>query len=181
MASCHPTTILRAIQRGELPAVRLGCHGDHRDLVIDMPDGTRRFTDESTVRPQARRPRACRPRTDGMSAAVCGSRPARGSPLLKPTLSAAGVFAVTVALADPPSPSVNKEFDLVPSCEFSIALSRLSLRPVRRACSRASFCLDVPAVVAREHVDVPLGHRLDGAAARGGWKKIVAPLPRRMR
>jgi excisionase family DNA binding protein len=30
LASCHPTTILRAIQRGELQAVRLGRNGDHR-------------------------------------------------------------------------------------------------------------------------------------------------------
>lgn len=30
LASCHRTTILRAIERGELEAVRLGEHGDHR-------------------------------------------------------------------------------------------------------------------------------------------------------
>jgi excisionase family DNA binding protein len=30
LASCHPTTILRAIQRGDLQAVRLGRHGDYR-------------------------------------------------------------------------------------------------------------------------------------------------------
>jgi excisionase family DNA binding protein len=30
VASCHRTTILRAIQAGELEAVRLGQHGDHR-------------------------------------------------------------------------------------------------------------------------------------------------------
>jgi excisionase family DNA binding protein len=30
LAACHPTTILRAIQRGELQAVRLGRHGDYR-------------------------------------------------------------------------------------------------------------------------------------------------------
>ncbi len=30
VAGCHPTTILRAIERGELEAVRLGRKGDHR-------------------------------------------------------------------------------------------------------------------------------------------------------
>ena len=30
LAACHRTTILRAIERGELEAVRLGQHGDHR-------------------------------------------------------------------------------------------------------------------------------------------------------
>jgi excisionase family DNA binding protein len=30
LASCHATTILRAIERGELHAYRLGPHGDHR-------------------------------------------------------------------------------------------------------------------------------------------------------
>ena len=29
-ASCHRTTILRAIERGELRALRLGAHGDYR-------------------------------------------------------------------------------------------------------------------------------------------------------
>ena len=29
-ASCHPVTILRAIEKGELPAVRLGQHGNYR-------------------------------------------------------------------------------------------------------------------------------------------------------
>lgn len=30
LAGCHRTTVLRAIARGELDAVRLGRHGDHR-------------------------------------------------------------------------------------------------------------------------------------------------------
>jgi excisionase family DNA binding protein len=30
LAACHPVTILRAIERGELEAVRLGPSGDHR-------------------------------------------------------------------------------------------------------------------------------------------------------
>jgi excisionase family DNA binding protein len=29
-AGCHPTTVLRAIDRGELPAHRLGSHGHYR-------------------------------------------------------------------------------------------------------------------------------------------------------
>ena len=29
-AACHRTTILRAILSGELPALRLGAHGDYR-------------------------------------------------------------------------------------------------------------------------------------------------------
>jgi len=33
VAACHPTTILRAIERGELEAVRLGRRGDHRVYV----------------------------------------------------------------------------------------------------------------------------------------------------
>jgi excisionase family DNA binding protein len=33
VAGCHPTTILRAIERGELEAVRLGRRGDHRVFV----------------------------------------------------------------------------------------------------------------------------------------------------
>ena len=33
LASCHRTTILRAIERGELEAVRLGRHGSHRIRV----------------------------------------------------------------------------------------------------------------------------------------------------
>ena len=33
VAGCHPTTILRAIERGELEAVRLGRRGDHRVYV----------------------------------------------------------------------------------------------------------------------------------------------------
>jgi len=81
-------------------------------------------------------------------------------------LATAWVFAVGVALAYPSVPCVDEEFDLVPPSEFSRCLSRLSLRLVRRARSRAALGFDAPAVVAREHVDVAVGHRLDGAAAR---------------
>ena len=30
IAGCHPITVLRAIERGELPAIRLGEHGHYR-------------------------------------------------------------------------------------------------------------------------------------------------------
>jgi excisionase family DNA binding protein len=36
VAGCHPTTILRAIERGELEAVRLGRRGDHRVFVDSL-------------------------------------------------------------------------------------------------------------------------------------------------
>ena len=38
VAGCHPTTILPAIERGELEAVRLGRRGDHR-VYVDALDG----------------------------------------------------------------------------------------------------------------------------------------------
>jgi len=41
VAGCHPTTILRAIERGELEAVRLGRKGDHRVPVDALNDWLR--------------------------------------------------------------------------------------------------------------------------------------------
>ena len=36
LVGCHPTTILRAIQEGELRAFRLGPNGDHRIRAKDL-------------------------------------------------------------------------------------------------------------------------------------------------
>ena len=49
----------------------------------------------------------------------------------KATLRAARVFAVGVALADTAVAAVDEQFDVVPSCEFSSGLPRLSLRLVQ--------------------------------------------------
>lgn len=42
VAGCHPTTILRAIERGELEAVRLGRRGDHCVFVVPSTAGAPR-------------------------------------------------------------------------------------------------------------------------------------------
>jgi excisionase family DNA binding protein len=47
LASCHPTTILRAIQRGELQAVRLGRRGDHRIHRQALEEWMRPATEEN--------------------------------------------------------------------------------------------------------------------------------------
>jgi excisionase family DNA binding protein len=47
LASCHPTTILRAIERGELRAYRLGPHGDHRIEAAALEEWMRPATEEN--------------------------------------------------------------------------------------------------------------------------------------
>ena len=41
IAGCHPITVLRAIERGELPAVRLGEHGHYRITREDFQEWLR--------------------------------------------------------------------------------------------------------------------------------------------
>ena len=47
IAGCHPVTVLRAIERGELAAVRLGEHGHYRIAREDF-QGWLRPTNEET-------------------------------------------------------------------------------------------------------------------------------------
>ncbi len=46
VAGCHPVTILRAIERGEPEAVRLGRRGDHR-VYVDALNGWMRPAGEA--------------------------------------------------------------------------------------------------------------------------------------
>ena len=48
LVACHPTTVLRAIERGELPAFRLGHNGDHRIRREALEKWLRPTTQEET-------------------------------------------------------------------------------------------------------------------------------------
>ncbi len=48
VASCHRTTILRAIERGELEAVRMGRSGDFRIAPESLKAWLRPTTEEET-------------------------------------------------------------------------------------------------------------------------------------
>ena len=47
VAGCHQTTILRAIEKGELPAFRLGRHGDFRIEPEALSEWMRPATEEA--------------------------------------------------------------------------------------------------------------------------------------
>jgi excisionase family DNA binding protein len=47
IAGCHPITVLRTIERGELPAVRLGEHGHYRIAREDFQSWLRPTTEET--------------------------------------------------------------------------------------------------------------------------------------
>jgi len=78
--------------------------------------------------------------------------------LLKLTLRAARVCAVSVALNDTAVAAVDEQLHVRTSCDFAGRLPRSGLCVVARVCACGAIDLDAPAFVSWDYVDVALRH-----------------------